>query len=253
MGDDGPIGRMRQDAALRHWRRAAQRAETAPLAALRDGRARALPLHRALGQFLAVADRRLAADATAAPEVAVPGTDWAWRPEAWRAPLASASGVTPVSGVRLGDDLALFHDCPLGEIAIAQDGPWGQAGAPCALAVEVFGFAGSYLSLAIDLPGDAAEGLLRRHVVRAALALALEEPLAVYARLNIRHGPNTEQILREVPVADAPAVVEFDLAYSALNEKRVERLWLDLIFERPAMNRIALGDVVLSRHPRAAL
>jgi hypothetical protein len=162
-------------------------------------------------------------------------------------------GVAPASGTRLAGDLALFHDCPLAEIAVAQQGARGRGGAPSALTVEVFGFAGSYLSLALDLPGAAAEGLLRRHVVRAELALALEEPLEVYARLNIRHGPNTEQIPRRVPVADAPAVAEFDLAYSRLNEKRVERLWLDLIFERPAMNRIALGDVVLSRHPRAAL
>jgi hypothetical protein len=46
-------------------------------------------------------------------------------------------------------------------------------------------------------------------------------------------------------------VAEFDLAYSKLNEKRVEKLWLDLIIDRPAMNRILFKDVTFARYPRA--
>ena len=48
-------------------------------------------------------------------------------------------------------------------------------------------------------------------------------------------------------------MVEFDLAYTKVNEKRVERLWVDLIFEGPEMNQIILRDVTLSRRPRAEL
>jgi hypothetical protein len=47
--------------------------------------------------------------------------------------------------------------------------------------------------------------------------------------------------------------VEFDLAYSNLNEKRVESAWIDLIFESPQMNRVALRDLTLSRRRRAQL
>ena len=36
-------------------------------------------------------------------------------------------------------------------------------------------------------------------------------------------------------------------------EKRVEKLWIDLIFERPEMNEVILRDVTLSRRPRAEL
>ena len=251
MAEDGPISRMMEEATARSWHRAARRAADADVSFLRQARVRGRRLQRAVERFLRVADRRIAAETAAMPRVEVPGTDWAWRPAAWRAPRATSACVEPQPGARLAEDLALFHDCPAAEIAVVQDCAGGAA--PCALAVEVFSFAGRYLSLALDLPDAAAQGLRRRHVVRAQFALALEEPLEVYARLNIRHGPNTEQILREVPVAEAPAVVEFDLAYSGFDEKRVDRLWLDLIFEQPAMNRIALGDVVLSRHPRAAL
>ena len=48
-------------------------------------------------------------------------------------------------------------------------------------------------------------------------------------------------------------MVEFDLAYTKLNEKRVERIWLDLIFEGPEMNQVTIRDLTLSRYPRAEL
>jgi len=71
--------------------------------------------------------------------------------------------------------------------------------------------------------------------------------------LNIKHGPNVEQIVRELPLGDEQVMVEFDLAYTKVNEKRVERLWVDLIFEGPEMNQIILRDVTFSRRPRAEL
>ena len=44
-----------------------------------------------------------------------------------------------------------------------------------------------------------------------------------------------------------------NLAYSNLNEKRVEKAWVDLIFEQPSMNQVILRDVTFSRRPRADL
>ncbi|MCW1956322.1 MAG: DUF6478 family protein, partial [Roseobacter sp.] len=63
----------------------------------------------------------------------------------------------------------------------------------------------------------------------------------------------TEQIVRELPLNQPDVVVEFDLAYSKINEKRVERIWLDLIFEGPDMNQVTLRDLTFSRRPRAEL
>jgi hypothetical protein len=81
----------------------------------------------------------------------------------------------------------------------------------------------------------------------------VEKPLEIFARLNVRHGPNTEQIVRELPLSDDKIMVEFDLAYTKLNEKRVEAMWIDLIFEGPEMNQVTLRDLTFSRNPRAEL
>ncbi|MEL7081724.1 MAG: DUF6478 family protein, partial [Pseudomonadota bacterium] len=72
-----------------------------------------------------------------------------------------------------------------------------------------------------------------------------------FARLNVRHGPNTEQIVQELAVTGGELSAEFDLAYSKLNESRVENAWIDLIFEGPEMNQITVRDLAVWRSPRA--
>ena len=89
--------------------------------------------------------------------------------------------------------------------------------------------------------------------MRLETSVETEKPLEIFARLNIRHGPNTEQIVRELPAGDGEAWIEFDLAYTNINERRIDRMWLDLIFEGPEMNQIILRDVTLSRRPRAEI
>ena len=79
----------------------------------------------------------------------------------------------------------------------------------------------------------------------------MEKPLEMFARFNFKHGPNSEQIVRELEVKDGHVAVDFDLAYTNLNEKRLERAWVDLIFERPQMSQVILRDVTFSRRPRA--
>lgn len=125
--------------------------------------------------------------------------------------------------------------------------------APFALRMDVFNFDGSFLSLVIDLPLDAAAGVSRRHVIRMNALMSIEKPLEVFARLNIKHGPNTEQILTELSLDNDDVIAEFDLAYAEINEQRVERMWLDLIFEGPAMNQVTIRDITFCRYPRAEL
>ena len=112
-------------------------------------------------------------------------------------------------------------------------------------------FDGSFLSVVLDLPEESVRGLTLRHVIRLDAVVELEKPLEIFVRLNIKHGPNTEQLVREMPLQSSEAFVEFDLAYSRMNERRIERAWVDLIFEGPEMNQIVLRDVTLSRRPRA--
>ena len=95
--------------------------------------------------------------------------------------------------------------------------------------------------------------MTRSHLFRLDLIVETEQPQTIFARLNIKNGPNTEQLVRQVPMDQQDTHVEFDLAYSNLNEKRIERLWLDLIFETPEMNQVVLRDLTFARHHRAAI
>lgn len=239
---------------LRRWRRIADAAEAMDLATLRRARGRARMLRRQLDRVIHLAEYRLALPVIGSNALRRPmGADWVWRPDLWRGPMAVA-GQAPASGrTALSEGATLFHDCRAGELTLRQIRNRRETDlAPFGLRLEVFRFDGSFLSLVLDLPAEAVEGLRLKHLIRLELALEREQPLQVFARLNIRHGPNVEQLVRELP-PEEEVMVEFDLAYTKMNEKRVERLWLDLIFERPQMNQVTLRDVTLSRRPRAEL
>lgn len=146
----------------------------------------------------------------------------------------------------------MFHDCVQSELTLRQLRNTREADlAPYGLRMDVFAFDGSFLSVVLDLPHGAVDGLEKRHLLRMTTIVEMEKPLEIFARLNIKHGPNTEQIVRELPLYQDEIMVEFDLAYSNLNEKRIERMWIDLIFENPEMSQVVLRDVTLSRRPRA--
>ena len=117
------------------------------------------------------------------------------------------------------------------------------------------GFTGSFLSISVDLPQPALDGLTRSHIIRLTPTLSVERPMSIYARLNVGHGPNTDELLRHMgdltPGPSQDAVIEFDLYYVEMNEKRLHKIWLDLIFEAPQMNAVVLRDLFLSRHLRA--
>lgn len=245
---EGLLERMLHRRILRRWGHAAQQADAAEPEALRPLLARARALRGAIDQVLHLGEARLAAPAA---EPALPlGADWHWQPRVWRGPVVPAGLVSPPSGARFGHDLGLFHDCPRAEMILRQiRDPAAQS--PFALQAEIFTFAGSFLSLVLDLPESLLAGLKLRHLVRLDAHITAERPVTLFARLNIRHGPNTEQILRSLQPGRAQA--EFDLAYSRLNEKRLERAWLDLIVESPGPNRLQIADLRLSRRPRAEL
>ena len=154
----------------------------------------------------------------------------------------------------LGSEATLFHDCQLSELTLRQLRNQREEDlAPYGVRMDVFKFDGSFLSLVIDLPSGATNGLNRNHLLRMSSIIEMEKPLEIFARLNIKHGPNTEQIVRELPLHEADIVVEFDLAYSNLNEKRVEKAWIDLIFEGPEMNQVVLRELTFTRRQRAAM
>ncbi|MCV2887427.1 DUF6478 family protein [Ruegeria aquimaris] len=240
---------------MRRWRAAARNSLAAPLSELRRQRNRARDLRLHLDRLINVADGRLALPLIGSSYFPKPhGTDWSWRPELWRGPLPTPGLSSVPTRSMLGNEVTLFHDCEFSELTLRQLRNLREADlAPYGLRMDVFKFDGSFLSLVIDLPEEAVDGLTRTHLLRMDTIIETEKPLEIFARLNIRHGPNTEQIVRELPLHEQDVMVEFDLAYSRLNEKRIEKIWLDLIFEAPEMNQVVIRDLTFCRHRRAAL
>ena len=181
-------------------------------------------------------------------------SDWAWRPEIWRGPITPPGMAAVENRATFGDEATIFHDCDTSELTIRQIRNTSENDlAPFGFRMDVFRFDGSFLSVVVDLPEDAVRGLTLQHVIRMETQVEMEKPIEIFARLNVRHGPNSEQLVRELPLNDAEVMVEFDLAYTKMNEKRVEKAWIDLIFEGPEMNQIVLRDLTFSRRPRAEL
>ncbi len=249
------IGRLLQRGALARWATAARKAPYAELESLRKQRHRARRLRALLDELTYVADNRLALPRIGSNAFSRPGgTEWSWRPQLWRGPLSQKGMAAVESKTTLGDEVTIFHDCKISELTLRQvRNTREQDLAPYALRMDVFRFDGSFLSLVIDAPKEACEGLQRRHILRLNMIMEVEKPIEVFARLNIKHGPNTEQLVLELPSGQQDAMVEFDLGYSELNEKRIERMWLDLIFEGPEMNQVTVRDLTFCRYPRAEI
>ena len=248
------IGLM-QERALRRWSKAANDAAHLPLPELRERRLQARALRKQIDRLIYVADNRLALPSVGSTSFPRPhGTDWSWRPSIWRDALPTP-GLSPVyTDTRIDTETAVFHDCPRSEISLRQLRNLGKQDlAPFGLRTEIFGFDGSFLSLAIDLPKAAHAGLNPSHLLRAELMIETEKPVRVTTRLNLQHGPNAEQICCELPADGTDTTVTFDLAFGDLNTNRICGLWFDLIFDCPVMNQITIRDLTFTRHVRAEI
>ncbi len=239
--------------ALRRWRDAAANAATIELSRLRQQRNVARDLRGHLNDLIQTAEGRLAlprVGSTAFPRPS--GTSWNWRPAIWRGEIPEKGIVSVKSRTRLGKEVSIFHDCTAAELTLRQLRNTNEDDlAPFGVRLDVFHFAGNFLSLVLDLPASAVEGLGKKHIIRIASIIEAERPIEVFVRLNIKNGPNTEQMVQELPLAHENCMVEFDLAYADINERRIESLWVDLIFENPEMNQLTIRDLTFCRYPRA--
>ena len=249
--------RLRQRAAD-HWSGLADGADGLSLRSLRHLHDQAQQVRRNADRFLSRAQLRLDGTTRAADLLDLPGgTDWRWRPSFLSTPITPTGIAAPETATRLGDEAAVWHDCPDRALILRQIPNRSAADlAPYGLQLETMGFGGSYLSISVDLPAEALHGLTRAHIIRLDATLSVERPMSIYGRLNIGHGPNTDELLRhlgDLTPGSTPQtqVIEFDLHYVEMNEKRLEKLCLDLIFEAPQMNAVRLRDLFLSRHLRA--
>ncbi len=249
----GPIGKFLQRRQIARWRQDAKDVSGLALGELNARNEHARKLLRHVGLFKAAADSRLALPrigSSAFPQP--PGTDWAWRPKPWSSP-AMIKGLAPaLTKTDFTDELAIFHDCKHPEITLRQSRNMRDVDlSGYIIDLETFHFDGSYLSLVIEVPQASCEGLEKNHLIQLAAVIERTCPTTIYARLNVKNGPNTEQILMTLPDDKPETHVEFDLAYSGLNERRAERMWVDIMIESPAMNKVTFRDLTMCRYPRA--
>jgi hypothetical protein len=249
------LGRLSHRASLARWAKAARAASCTELTTLRVLRQQARQLLIPLHELNQTAETRLARPRIGSTTFARPvGTDWSWRPMLWRAALPKRGLAPAMNKDRLGDEIGIFHDCKHPEIALSQHrNAGGDDLAAYGLGLEVYHFDGSFLSLVIDLPQDACAELKKRHVLQLTAVIDREMPINIYARLNIKNGPNVEQSLLTLPADTRETSVAFDLAYTHLNEARTEKIWIDLLFENPTMNKITIRDINICRYPRAEI
>lgn len=243
----------RNKRSLKWWDRQGQGAKTMDLADLHDLRAKARLLRNRVNKINHIAVSRLTLPVMGSKAIKKPqGTEWAYRPEAWSGPVEPNGMSSAAPKSRIGNELTLFHDCSTREIILRQVRNNREEDlAPFGIQLDVFNFAGSFLSLAIEMPNEALEGLKKEHIIRLTLIVDSERPQEMFARLNLRHGPNTEQIVRELDLSTRELYVEFDLFYTNFKETRAHSLWFDLIFESPSMNQITIRDVSVIRRRRA--
>lgn len=240
---------------LRKWDRILAQIPNLPLSKLREIRRETRQESRRLIDAHHQLERRLTLPVIGSRAFRkAPQTQWAHRPMPWAGPLIPTGKIMVPNKTYFGEDLQIFHDCRNTELSLRQVRNTREDDlAPFGVRMDVFNFSGSFLSFAIELPKEALDGLTRNHLLRLNMIVESERPQEMFARLNLRYGPNTEQIVRELDLGKRELWVEFDLYYTKYNEVRGEAVWIDLIFESPSMNQVTIRDVAVMRRPRATI
>ena len=251
----GYLGRAISSAYLKLWHRRLQRVARVKTTKLRQQRREALALQRQLGEVLPSINgelhRRLGG-----PKAYRHGSKmlWAWRPELWTLRCPTSSGPVEQSGARLMPNTKVFFDDATCALIVQQfRNDISEGFAPYGVALELFQFEGSFLSLAIDLPDELYETFAKDELIGLSGAIFAERPAGFTVRLNIKHGPNTDQLIQAHDLNHSEIRAEFDLAHLNINVKRVEKIWLDLVFETPNFNRISVTDLAFYKRPRGEI
>lgn len=248
----GFIERLGLGHSLRRWRRLLDGAERLSVSEIRDMQRDMRQTRERLDQLDGAAET--ARLARMGPPEPVAGDTWDWiaRPAPWNEAMRPRGRVDLPSPTHLPGGVTLYHDAARHDLSLRQERASGGHGdARFGLVLEVYRFDGSFVSFVHDLPEAAIAGLTLNHFLAVDVRMDREQPVEVFARLNVQHGPNTEQMVRQIDFRGEAGRAEFDLAYTRINEKRIEKAWLDLILEGPEMTRIAIWDLVVMRAQRA--
>lgn len=249
------LDRIRLRRMRHYWRRRARTAAEMDARTLKTTHTAGLQLRDSIDAAIKTSSDALRKSEDEGVAIHLPSrADWSYRPGAWL-DLMSPQGHAPLrSGTQLNRGVALYHDCDLGRISLRQL-PQTRASSlpPYCLDLDVLTFSGTYLSLVAELPKDAVSDFTQNDLLRVQIDLEMETNEDVFVRLNVKNGPNTEQISRHLDLSAKSLWVEFDLHYTNIEFHLITDIWIDLIFEKPAMNRIILNDLTCVRRPRASV
>lgn len=198
---------------LRQWSGGGEKAQELPLSELRELRRRANQVRRRIDTINHVAVSRLTLPVIGSNAIRKPPrTEWAYRPEARAEPVYPSGIAAVTTKQKIGSEVTIFRDCTQSELSFRQVRNTKEDDfAPFGLRMDVFNFDGSFLSLAIEMPKEAVKGLRRSYLLRLDMIINSERPQEMFARLNVRHGPNTEQVVREMDMGQRNIWVEFDM------------------------------------------
>lgn len=177
-----------------------------------------------------------------------PKTQWAFTPALQTAVSSNGIAGHILTGTELGPHVSLHHEVEGAEFAIERPEDYGTG-----LVFDFSDFSGTFFSLAFALPEDGVLALGRQDLLRIILTTRAEQPFQAYARLNLCHGPNTEQIVRMIEIGAGESFAEFDIFYTEFEQKRATSAWVDLIINDPAHKRLALEQAIILRRARASL
>ena len=126
-------------------------------------RGRAADLRRTLDTVIMQADRRIDQLRQGKTQMKMPDdADWGWRPDVFTTRLGQISSIVRSARHNVGASIAVHHNDTDPELIVRQFKNMGVDDlAPFGLSLQTYDFKGSFLSLAIDLPREAAEELTK--------------------------------------------------------------------------------------------
>lgn len=234
--------RLAPTASHRFWSTALKSIDDIPKARLRKLSAEARRLSKLLSRFERHAHTRLEPRQSTP---LIPGATWARRVDVF-AERISPSGYAPLTNnTQISETVTAFTDDPLAVVGVRQA---PNANGDHCVILDIHHLGGSFLSLAIGLGAEVAKELGKDNLLRVHLDCHTEKNVEILLRLNLRSGPNTEQVIRHyAPGQD----VDFDLFYVDFEPERMSDAWIDLMLPPHAMNRIEIRDMVIAKLPRA--
>ncbi len=175
-----------------------------------------------------------------------PKTQWGYTPALWQHNFDSETVGNILTGTEIAPRVTLHHDAESVDMRIA---PVENS---AALSFDIREFSGGFLSLAFGFPESDAKAIQRHDLIRIAIQSEAAEQFKAYARLNLKHGPNNEQIVRMIDIGQ-DGFAEFDIFYTEFEPTRASDAWIDLIINEPQGKSFTLKQVVILRRVRATL